>query len=119
MSQMTAETVYKNFTRMTADERAKFYTLLAESSIHKNNLTHEQVFGHLAEDEFTATDAAGYLDVSMSTFRRYVSDGRIKASGEMGRNQLFATKELKAFKRSLREVKSRRVAVRPQSKTNI
>jgi hypothetical protein len=41
----------------------------------------------------------------MSTFRRYVSDGKIKSSSEMGRNQLFAAKGLKAFKRSRREAK--------------
>jgi hypothetical protein len=41
----------------------------------------------------------------MSTFRRYVSSGKINATSEMGRNQLFSTKSLKSFKRSLREVK--------------
>lgn len=37
--------------------------------------SHEQLFGHLAEAEFTATEAAEYLEVSIPTFRRYVQGG--------------------------------------------
>ncbi|MGK5026959.1 helix-turn-helix domain-containing protein [Janthinobacterium sp. RB2R34] len=103
MSLFTAEIVFKNFRQLPSAERAKFFALLAEPSIYAENFSHEEVFGHLAQDEFTSREAAEYLGVSMSTFRRYVSDGKIKASSEMGRNQLFATKELKAFKRSRRE----------------
>jgi excisionase family DNA binding protein len=78
---------------------------LAERSQQGENFTHEEVFGHLAEHEFSSQEAADYLEVSMSTFRRYVRDGKISASTEVGKNLLFATKTLKAFKRSLREVK--------------
>ncbi|GGY54635.1 helix-turn-helix domain-containing protein [Pseudoduganella albidiflava] len=111
MSQITAETVYKNFTKLPAGERAKFFALLAEPSLLREDFSHEQVFGHLADEEFTAQEAAEYLEVSMSTFRRHVSHGRIKPSGEVGRNQLFSAGDLKAFKRSLREVKKRRSSV--------
>jgi excisionase family DNA binding protein len=106
MSQVTAEVVYKNFTQLGTNERAKFFALLAEASVQSQNFSHEQVFGHLAGDEFTAAEAAEYLSVSMSTFRRYVSQGKIRASSQVGRSQLFATKDLKAFKRSLQDVKS-------------
>lgn len=105
MSPVTAEAVFKSFSKLPSSERAKFFALLAEPSVRSGNFTHEEVFGHLAGDAFTSGEAAEYLGVSMSTFRRYVGNGRIKASSEMGRNQLFATKDLKAFKRSLREVK--------------
>lgn len=105
MSQVTAEVVFKSFTKLPSNERARFFSMLAEPSVRFENFTHEEVFGHLAGDEFTSSEAAEYLGVSMSTFRRYVSDGKIRASSEMGRNQLFATKDLKAFKRSRREVK--------------
>lgn len=105
MSPVTAEVVFKNFRQLSSSERAKFFALLAEPSARTENFSHDEVFGHLAADEFTSNEAAEYLQVSMSTFRRYVSDGKIKASGEMGRNQLFATKDLKAFKRSRRDVK--------------
>jgi excisionase family DNA binding protein len=111
MSQVTAEVVYENFTRLASNERARFFALLAEPSVQGQNFSHEQVFGHLAGDEFTAAEAADYLEVSISTFRRYVASGRIQASSEMGRNQLFATKALKAFKRALRDVKAPRSAI--------
>jgi excisionase family DNA binding protein len=104
MSQITAEIVYKNFTQLSSGERAKFFTLLAEPSAR--DFSHEEVFGHLAEDKFTAAQAAEYLDVSISTFRRYVAHEKIRASGAMGRNQLFTTTDLKAFKRSLQNVKA-------------
>lgn len=84
--------------------------LLAEPSVQGQNFSHEQVFGHLAADEFTAADAAQYLGVSISTFRRYVTHGKIRVSSQMGRNQLFATKDLKAFKRSIQDVKTRGAA---------
>lgn len=74
--------------------------------MQEQNFPHEQVFGHLAGDEFTASEAAEYWGVSISTFCRYVSHGKLRASGEMGRNQLSATKDLKAFKRTLQDVKA-------------
>jgi hypothetical protein len=61
----------------------------------KQNFSHEQVFGHLACAEFTVAESAEYLDVSISTFCRYVADGKIPVS-----KKLFAAKDLKAFKRS-------------------
>lgn len=105
MNQPTAQAIFHEFRKLPSSERAKFYALLAEGSLRDENLSHEQVFGHLAGDEFSAADAAEYLEVSISTFRRYVADGKVKASSEIGRNQLFSTKDLKAFKRSRREVK--------------
>lgn len=105
MSQVTAEVVFQIFRQLPSNERAKFFALLAESSVRSENFSHDEVFGHLAGDEFTSNEAADYLAVSMSTFRRYVNEGKIKVSSEMGRNQLFATKDLKAFKRSRREAK--------------
>ena|ERR1700741_205635 len=109
MSQTTAETVFEGFQQLVSSERAKFFALLAESSVRAENFSHDQVFGHLASEQFTASEAAEYLEVSIATLRRYIKDGRISPSAEMGRNQLFATKDLKAFKRSLRAVKGRAV----------
>ena len=107
MSQVTAEAVYRNFTQLPSDERAKFFALLAGPGLRDQNFSHEQVFGHLAGGEFTAAESAEYLGVSLSTFRRYVASGKLRASSEMGRNQLFATQDLKAFKRSLHDVRTR------------
>lgn len=110
MSQVTAEVVYEKFTQLAPSERAKFFALLAAPSVQSEDFSHDQVFCHLAGDEFTAAEAAEYLEVSISTFRRYVGAGKIRVSSEMGRNQLFGTKDLKAFKRSLREVRARSAA---------
>lgn len=68
------------------------------------NATHEQVFGHLVHSKLTEQEATEYLEVSTSTFRRYVNDGKIKAHTKLGRNQLYAASELKIFKRALKEV---------------
>ena len=111
MSQPTAQAVFHEFLKLPSNERAKFYELLGEGSVREQNFSHEQVFGHLAGDEFSAADAADYLEVSISTFRRYVSEGKLKASSEIGRNQLFSTKDLKAFKRVRREIKGPKAPV--------
>lgn len=105
MKHPTAGSVFDDFTRLSLDERTKFYQLLGEGGIQKENFTHSEVFGHLASAEFTAAEAAEYLDVSISTFRRYVRDKKLKAAAQIGRSDVFATTDLKAFKRSLREVK--------------
>ena len=62
-------------------------------------MNHQQLFGHFAEDEFTPAQAAEYLEVSMSTFRRYIASGRLRQSSAMGRSQMFKVAELKAFKK--------------------
>lgn len=105
MTQMTATEVFQSFRKLPTSERLRFLELLAEGVAQGENFTHEEVFGDLVEAEFSSQEAADYLDVSMSTFRRYVRDGKIVASSEVGRNQLYAAKALKAFKRSLKEVK--------------
>ena len=105
MTQMTATEVFQSFRTLPLSERAKFLLLVAEGTMQGENYTHEEVFGDLVEAEFSSQEAADYLDVSMSTFRRYVSDGKISASSEVGRSHLYSAKDLKAFKRSLKEVK--------------
>lgn len=105
MSTITAEELFQDLKAMPANERTRFFTLLAINAFGDDNLSHEQVFGRLANAEFTAQEAAEYLEISMSTFRRYVHDGKLKPSSALGRNQLFATRDLKAFKRVLKDVK--------------
>lgn len=69
------------------------------------NSTHEQVFGHLTDAEFTAQEAAEYLEISIATLRRYVQGGKLHPCKVVGRNQLFAARELRVLKRSLWNVK--------------
>jgi len=108
MNTMTADELFHDLEIMPANERARFFLLLAINAFGDESMSHEQLFGHLANGEFTAHEAAEYLEVSMSTFRRYVHDGKVKPNGELGRNQLFSTRHLKIFKRALKDVKQTR-----------
>ena len=102
---MTAETLLQSLRRMPEMERERFFGLLCASAFRREDLSHEELFGHLASDEFTAAEAAEYLEVSMSTFRRFVASGRLNASSTVGRNQMFAVPDLKTFKKALKTAK--------------
>lgn len=101
----TAEEIFQELKRMPTTERQKFFVLLSTKAFHGEDLNHEELFGHLAGDEFTAQEAAEYLEVSMSTFRRMVASGRLQPSATVGRSQLFAVPDLKNFKRALKTAK--------------
>lgn len=101
----TAEELLAMMKAMPPIERGRFFTLLTEKLFQDDDFTHEQVFGHLAENPFTAHEAAEYLEVSIATFRRYVQSGKIAPMHHVGRSQMFATRDLQAYKQSLRDVK--------------
>ena len=65
---MTAEDLFQNLKHMPAAERQKFFVILSTNAFRDEEMSHEQLFGHLAGDEFTAQEAIEYLDVSMSSF---------------------------------------------------
>lgn len=98
----TAEDLFQDLKQMPATERQKFFLILATNAFRGEDLSHEELFGHLAGDEFTAREAAEYLEVSMSTFRRLVAGGKLNPSSTVGRNRMFAVPELKAFKKALK-----------------
>ncbi len=102
---LSAEAVLSNVQRMSVAERARFFTMLGANAFSAKQFSHQEVFGELAGAEFTATEAAQYLEVSIATFRRYVQSGKIAASDTVGRNQLFSTKTLRVFKRSRNALK--------------
>jgi predicted site-specific integrase-resolvase len=62
------------------------------------SFTHNDVFGHLKHDLFSAEEAAEFLEVSMPTFRRHVQSGQIKPAGLTGHGELFATADLRKLK---------------------
>lgn len=99
---MTAQDLLQDFQVLPKSERTKFLVLLGNQAFQDDNFTYNQVFGHLASDVFTVQEAAEYLEMSVSNFRRYVQRGKIKSAQTIGRNQLFATGELKALKRALK-----------------
>jgi excisionase family DNA binding protein len=108
---MTAEDLFQDLKQLPASELQKFFGILSARAFRSDDLSHEQLFGHLADDTFTAAEAAEYLEISMSTFRRHVAGGKIGASETVGRNQLFAVQDLKRFKKALQFAKGQ--AVRP------
>ena len=92
---------------MPSAERQKFFVILSSNAFRGEDLSHEQLFGHLAGDEFTAQEAAEYLEVSMSTFRRFVTSGKLVPSSAVGRNRMFSVPDLKVFKKALKLAKGR------------
>jgi len=106
----TAEELLADMKTMSSAERSRFFTLLAEGIFQDDDFTHEQVFGHLTDDPFTAHEAAEYLEVSIATFRRYVQSGKIQPIHHVGRSQMFATRDLKAYKQSLKDVRRTQTA---------
>jgi len=105
MKDMTAEDLIASLCTMPVQERQKFFLLVGERAFREEKPDFEDVFGDLAEADFTAAEAAEYLEVSMATFRRLVRDGKLAPHAEVGRSQLFAAVDLKAFKRQRQAVK--------------
>jgi len=63
-----------------------------------DDVCHEELFGHLAEEQFTAEEAAEYLEVSLVAFQRFVDDGTVIPSSGDGRCGWFSAAGLKRFK---------------------
>ena len=98
---MTAEDLFLNLRQMAEVERQKFFGILSANAFPNDDMTHAQVFGELAREPFTAAQAMEYLEVSQSTFRRFVAGKKLIPASTGGRSQMFAVSELKAFKRAL------------------
>ena len=97
---LTAEDLFTEMRRMPAVERARFFSLLTGNAFREDDFTHEQIFGHLQQEPFSASEAAEYLEVSVPMLRRYVQSGKLIPSHTVGRNQMFAANSLRAFKRN-------------------
>ena len=65
------------------------------------DLTHDEVFGRLKTETFSAEEAAEYLEVSLPTLRRYVQSGKLKPATVIGRSQLFSSTDLRLLKQKL------------------
>jgi excisionase family DNA binding protein len=98
---MNAEELFEDLQALPVTERGRFFLLLESQAFRDDNFTHEQVFGHLAAEAFTVREAAEYLEMSVPNFRRYVRRGQITPVQTVGRNQMFAARQLQAFKRAL------------------
>ena len=101
----TAEQLINEVRHMPGAECAKFFAMLGQLVFNNTNATQQEVFGHLDSANLTAAQAAEYLEVSLPTLRRYVQSNNLVPQAVVGRNQLFAARNLQAFKRSLRDAK--------------
>ena len=97
---LTAQVLFSDMRRMPATERAKFFLLLSTNAFRDDDFSHEQVFGHLAREPLSAAEAAEYLEISLPTLRRYVQAKKLIPSHVVGRNQMFAANDLRAYKRN-------------------
>ena len=50
---MTAEDLFQNLKQMPMTERQRFFGILSMNAFRDEDMSHEQLFGHLADDEFT------------------------------------------------------------------
>jgi len=71
-------------------------------SFWDQEFSHQEIFGHLKDEMFSAQEAALYLEVSMPTFRRYVESKIISPSKVIGRSQRYSTGDLRKLKQRLR-----------------
>lgn len=69
------------------------------------NFTDHELFEHLDDARFTASEAAEYLEISIATFRRYLKAKKIVASTEVGSTHLYSLDTLREFKKALRMTK--------------
>lgn len=96
----TAEELFLDLKQLPEGERQRFFAILSERAFGDGDMSHEQLFGHLADDRFSASEAAEYLEISMSTLRRYVASGKLSPVSMIGRSQMFSSRDLKALKRA-------------------
>ena len=85
----TAEELFAVMRGMPADERIRFFTLIGQNVVERKDYAHHEVFGDVRNAEFTATEAAEYLEVSVGTLRRYVQARKINPGRTVGRSQFF------------------------------
>ena len=98
---ITAEALFAQVKQMPAKERIKFFSLIAISAFKDSDYSHDQVFGRLKNEAFSAEEAAEYLEVSLPTLRRYVQSGKLKPYTVIGRSQLFSSTDLRLFKQKM------------------
>ncbi|MFA7243358.1 MAG: hypothetical protein WC091_24890 [Sulfuricellaceae bacterium] len=99
MNTLNAEQLFNSLQQLNNEERQHFFNLLSERAFGApDNLTHQELFGDLKDAEFTALEAAQYLDISIATFRRYLKDQKIAASATVGNVHLYSLCDLRKFR---------------------
>ena len=98
-NELTAENVFLQIKEMPEKERVKLFTLVVNNAFRdQENFSHEEVFGHLRTELYSAEEAATYLEISLPTLRRLVQSKRLQPKQVVGRSQLFTVHDLKFLK---------------------
>jgi len=106
MNIIPAENIFSDLQKTSPAERQKFFNFLAEKAFSdEGDCSHEELFGDLRDAYFTANEAIEYLEISMATFRRYIRDGKISSSTEVGNSKLFLADDLRRLKAAMKLVK--------------
>lgn len=96
---LTAEDMFLQIKEMPEKERVKLFTLVVSNAFRdQENYSHEELFGHLKTELFSAEEAVHYLEISMPTLRRLVQSQRLQPKQIIGRSQFFAAADLKIIK---------------------
>lgn len=108
MKPMTAKELFDELTQMPSREQKEFMSLLAPANLLAplRRYSIDEVFGDLDEQYFTAKEAADYLDISTSTFRRHIRNGLLPADKTVGRSQLYKIGNVSTFKARLQRTKT-------------
>lgn len=93
-----AQSLFTQYQSLDGKQKLAFRALM-----HEENLTHDEVFGHLKGKEFSSQESSDYLGVSIPTLRRYIKRGLLEASTIVGRSHLYKLDDLRELKRSLRK----------------
>ena len=91
------------FDRDNPDLPIEFVDGIMSATKEEEDLTHMDVFGTLYEKPWTIKDAASLLSVKSTTVRKYIKDGKLKAS-QPGRKYLIDYKDLKKFREQAQTV---------------
>lgn len=115
----TAEQIFSELQRIPFVEQEKFFNLLAKRTFqHDEDCGRDELLADLGAEQFTAKEAAEYLDVSSATFRRYVRGKKIEAVREIGTSHLFSLDDLRELKMAIKKVKYNRADVGRIAKEN-
>ncbi|WP_231881363.1 helix-turn-helix domain-containing protein [Cupriavidus necator] len=105
MTIMTAEDLMKPSARCPRRSASSFSRRWASRLSRTRTSRTRKSLATSRNADFTAAEAAEYLEVSIATFRRLVRDGKLAPHAVVGRSQLFSAADLEAFKRQRKAIK--------------
>lgn len=88
----TANDLFAAMKTTAPNEPMRFFTLLGENVFENEDFSRDEVFGDVVGANFTVSEVAEYLEVSVPTFRRYVKAQTITPNNIVDINQFLQRK---------------------------